>query len=168
MYAMREWINNRLDDIGETKASLSRHLGLPFARVSEVISGKRDVRSGEIKPLAAFLKLSPALVLDLLDDPETEIVQDDSAQPETQSTEGLHIDPDLLYDAILKLNQELVKQKKKMPASMKCITLAIYYDQKRRKLNGLPQLSPAEIAMLFQGPEEGEPASKEDSDALFM
>ena len=70
---MRKWIESRLSELGKTKAELARHLDLPFARVSEVIKGKRELKSVEILPIAQFLELDPTLVLQLLADPTSKL-----------------------------------------------------------------------------------------------
>lgn len=52
---MREWLEHRLLEIGKKKSELARFLGIPAPRVSEIISGKREIQSDEIAPLAIFL-----------------------------------------------------------------------------------------------------------------
>ncbi|AVX04202.1 hypothetical protein MXMO3_01676 [Maritalea myrionectae] len=54
---MRDWITNRLKEIGETKASLGRALDLPYARVHEVVKGTRELKVTELPIVAQFLKM---------------------------------------------------------------------------------------------------------------
>jgi SOS-response transcriptional repressor LexA len=73
--AMREWIESRLSDLGKTKSELSRHLGIPFARVAEIVKGKREVKSAEVIPMANFLNMNPVQLLTMLPDPDATIDQ---------------------------------------------------------------------------------------------
>jgi phage repressor protein C with HTH and peptisase S24 domain len=50
-----KWIKERLDEIGRRPIELSRALGLPPARVYEMIKGVRRVQPDEIGRMAAFL-----------------------------------------------------------------------------------------------------------------
>lgn len=52
---MREWLANRLIEIGKKKSELARHLDIPAPRVSEILKGKREIQSDELAPLASFL-----------------------------------------------------------------------------------------------------------------
>jgi phage repressor protein C with HTH and peptisase S24 domain len=52
---MREWLANRIAELGKKKSELARHLGIPASRISEMIAGKREIQSDEIAPLASFL-----------------------------------------------------------------------------------------------------------------
>lgn len=54
---MREWIESRLKEIGETKASLGRALGVPFARVHDLVQGKRELKLSETYAFSRFLKM---------------------------------------------------------------------------------------------------------------
>src|SRR5690348_190076 len=50
-----QWIASRLDELGKTRSGLARALGLPRARVFEIINGTRRVQLSELSPLAAYL-----------------------------------------------------------------------------------------------------------------
>jgi len=50
-----KWIKERLDEVGRRPIELSRALGLPPARVYEMIKGIRRVQPDEIGRMAAFL-----------------------------------------------------------------------------------------------------------------
>lgn len=60
---MRHWIEDRLDEVGKTKADLQRALGLNSPRVADIIRGRRRVQVDEVIPLAALLGLTEAAVL---------------------------------------------------------------------------------------------------------
>ncbi len=52
---MREWLAQRLAELGKKKSELARHLGIPAPRISEILNGKREIQSDELAPLASFL-----------------------------------------------------------------------------------------------------------------
>jgi len=59
----RMWIAERLREIGRTKSQLGAALSLPPSRISEIISGRRQIQSHEISILALFLKLDIEVVV---------------------------------------------------------------------------------------------------------
>jgi SOS-response transcriptional repressor LexA len=63
---MHKWIKARLREIGKKQKDLAAAMSLPHTRVSEIISGKRAVRSHEAAILASFLGLSGDEVLQRL------------------------------------------------------------------------------------------------------
>lgn len=66
---MKKWLEDRLSELGKSKAELGRHLKLPHARITEIINGKREIKSLEIAPLANFLNWEPNQLLSLLINP---------------------------------------------------------------------------------------------------
>lgn len=67
-----QWLQRLLDAAGRTQRELARHLGLPPPRVSEMVRGERRLQAREVRPVAAFFGLSPALMPGLLEgDAET-------------------------------------------------------------------------------------------------
>lgn len=53
----QDWIKARLDQIGKKQADLARETGLPDARVSEIIAGKRQLQASEIPRLSHALAI---------------------------------------------------------------------------------------------------------------
>lgn len=60
-----EWLKNRLAEVGRKPIELARHLGVPPARVYEMLAGKRRLQPGEYRAAAAFLAWPEARVLAL-------------------------------------------------------------------------------------------------------
>lgn len=62
-----DWIEARLKELpGKSKAGLARAMGLPFARISEMIKGTRKLRAEEVPAMAGYLGLAPDDVLNRL------------------------------------------------------------------------------------------------------
>lgn len=163
---MRKWIDKRLKELGETKSGLGRHLELPFARISEIISGKRDIKASEVIPISDFLRLSPLAILNLIENPHLKLELANQS-PTTLQPSTLYIDPDIHWDAMLKIRQELVKQKKKnMNTEELSFAIVLGYEEKHRKINGLPPLRPEELAVLIKRPDREDVS--QDSDDVFI
>lgn len=61
-----EWIRARLKELearGKNQKGLAEALDLPSPRISEMISGKREIAGKEVRPLADYLELPEPLVL---------------------------------------------------------------------------------------------------------
>lgn len=72
---MRDWITNRLTEIGETKASFGRALDLPYARIHELVNGKRELKMSELPIAANFLKISLPEFIELYTGIESQAVR---------------------------------------------------------------------------------------------
>jgi transcriptional regulator with XRE-family HTH domain len=135
-------------------------LGVKYPTYAAHENGTRIPKAAELALYAKRFRVSQTYLLD-----GRESASNQSTPTQYMHTLPLHIDPDILYDVILRLNQELVKQTKKMNASERSFAIALGYEEKHRKINGLPPLRPEEIAMLIKRPER-ETASQ-DSDDVF-
>jgi phage repressor protein C with HTH and peptisase S24 domain len=62
-----KWIKERLDEVGRRPIELSRALGLPPARVYEMIKGVRRVQPDEIGRMAAFLDWPESHLIAMID-----------------------------------------------------------------------------------------------------
>ena len=62
-----KWIKERLDEVGRRPIELSRALGLPPARVYEMIKGIRRVQPDEIGRMAAFLEWPETHLVAMID-----------------------------------------------------------------------------------------------------
>jgi len=60
------WIEIRLREIGRPKKYLAQYLGIPSARITELIKGTRKLQAAEVRPLAEALGLTVDVVLDSL------------------------------------------------------------------------------------------------------
>lgn len=87
----------RLEQMGKSKADLAKHLGLPFARVAELINGKRTLKAIEILPFAQFMRMNPLDVLENLTDPDSPVKGID--QP-LRGEDDLVFDEQLIYDVV--------------------------------------------------------------------
>lgn len=58
-----ELLKRRLEDIGKKPIELARHLGVPPARIYELLKGQRRLQTKEIGPTATFLSLPESTVL---------------------------------------------------------------------------------------------------------
>lgn len=52
-----DWIERRLAELGKNKSGLAKALGLPNPRVSEILSGIRQIQVKEIPALSRFLEM---------------------------------------------------------------------------------------------------------------
>lgn len=77
---MRKWITDRLEKIGETKASLARALDLPYPRIHEVVTGKRELKMSELPQVAAFLKMPMPELVELYTGVESNAVRNNTQQ----------------------------------------------------------------------------------------
>lgn len=59
----RIWIAERLKELSQKKSQLGAALSLPPSRVSEILSGKRQIQSHEITLLAQFLAMDLSQVM---------------------------------------------------------------------------------------------------------
>lgn len=58
-----DWLHDRLAETGKTAKGLADALGLPSARVHEMIGGTRQIRATEVAPMAAYLDWPEIAVL---------------------------------------------------------------------------------------------------------
>lgn len=146
-------IKAKLDELGLKKTTVSEQAGYSPAFLRKIEENPDRAMTGEsAERLAEILNVNPSWIL-----------WGNKFSHEPTHNERLHIDPDILYDVILRLNQELVKQKKKMNASERSFAIALGYEEKHRKINGLPPLRPEEIAMLIKRPDrEDVPQASDD------
>lgn len=83
----QDWIKARLDKIGKKQADLARETGLPSARISEIIAGKRQLQASEIPRLSHALAMPAGEVL-------MNYVGDSGFPPRPQLATGVrHLDP---------------------------------------------------------------------------
>ncbi len=61
---MQIWIKNRLRELGKTQVELGEKLGLPHARISEMIKGTRELKAREVPALAKYLEISAREVVE--------------------------------------------------------------------------------------------------------
>lgn len=135
-------------------------LGVKYPTYATHENGTRIPKAIELALYAKRFHVSQAFLLD-----GRESLSNQSAPLQRLQKSTLHIDPDILYDVMLRINQELVKQKKKMNASERSFAIALGYEEKHRKINGLPPLRPEEIAMLIKRPDRED--VPQDSDNIF-
>lgn len=57
------WLVEMCRRAGKNQAALARHLGIGKSRVTEIISGKREVQADEIGPMAEFLNVNPNAIV---------------------------------------------------------------------------------------------------------
>jgi transcriptional regulator with XRE-family HTH domain len=133
-------------------------LGVKYPTYAAHENGTRIPKAIELALYAKRFHVSQAFLLDGRDGSLNQ-----PAPHQRLQTSTLHIDPDILYDVILRLNQELVKQKKKMNASERSFAIALGYEEKHRKINGLPPLRPEEIAMLIKRPDREDDLIEDDN-----
>lgn len=63
-FGMRnQWIADRLEELGKSKAGLADAVGLPRPRITDILRGDRAVKASEIPPMARYLELDPGYVL---------------------------------------------------------------------------------------------------------
>lgn len=62
----RQWINQRLNELGKNKAGLADHLGLAPSRITEILNARRDIKLTELPALADYLEMSVTDVLALI------------------------------------------------------------------------------------------------------
>jgi transcriptional regulator with XRE-family HTH domain len=60
------WLRERLGELGRSSADLARALGIPKSRVSEMLAGRRRLQPHEIQPIARFLQLTEAQIIENL------------------------------------------------------------------------------------------------------
>ena len=60
------WIENRLAERGKSKTALGKALGLPPPRVTELLNGKRQIQLDELMPMAKFLEMPVAAVMEIV------------------------------------------------------------------------------------------------------
>jgi transcriptional regulator with XRE-family HTH domain len=53
-----KWIEDRLAELGKTKAGLAKALGVPAPRVSELLRGRRNLMASDVLPMAEYLECS--------------------------------------------------------------------------------------------------------------
>jgi hypothetical protein len=61
-----DWLKTRLLEAGRRPIELARHLGIPPARVYEMLKGERKIQPQEIPKVASFLAVSPAQIIALM------------------------------------------------------------------------------------------------------
>lgn len=68
---VRAWFRNRLKALahkGKSQKKLAEVLGVARPRISEIVSGKRNIKSHEVRAIAEYLELPEATVLSHLSD----------------------------------------------------------------------------------------------------
>lgn len=62
----KQYIRNRLDELGLTQNDLARSMLLDKATISYLLSGKRQLKATEVMPLAYLLRVNPTDILNNL------------------------------------------------------------------------------------------------------
>lgn len=76
-----ELLKRRLEDLGKKPIELARHLGVPPARIYEVLKGQRRLQTKEIGPTATFLHLPESTILAWARGPAAAVPQDSGRGP---------------------------------------------------------------------------------------
>lgn len=138
-------------------------LGVKYPTYATHENGTRTPKAADIALYSKRFNVSQSYILEGkgsgLDNLSTE-------QSDAINSFSLYINPDIHYDVMLGIRQELVKQnKKKMTIAELSLAIALGYEEKHRKLNGLPPMRPDELATLIKRPENE--TSPLDSAELF-
>ena len=77
----QEWIRAALKEKGFKLKDVAEALKLPPPRITDILTGKREVQSDEIEPLSDMLGMSPRSLLRSLQDGEYVVVPGDDTAP---------------------------------------------------------------------------------------
>ncbi|MEP2977987.1 MAG: hypothetical protein ABJO86_00790 [Lentilitoribacter sp.] len=130
-------ILRRLKEIKKPMSKASIEAGHSEGFINSLKRNKRDISFSHAMELAPVLGKSAQWIMFGTEGTNNENPTD------------LQIDPNLLYNVVKRLSQELVTRNKKMSAVNKCRAIAIAYEEQFRNLNGMDALKSEEIAVIL-------------------